>query len=145
MHIRYTAADMYKESFIGIVILMNTAFGSLCMMPMTTAMAAPVSDHSMHATTKNTSPMDAMSHADCDHCQDVSQSEIPRTNSCFGHCITPTVSPVSVSAEKTFFQVSAAIATINVFDVGRSLLQSKLYITATSPQVTSSPTIVLLF
>ena len=82
--IGYNPAEMMKKRFVALAFTTHALLGSFCMMPM--AMAAPTDMPMAHE--ENMTPMDAMSHQDCDRCPHQEQGAHPSQSGCAGHCLT---------------------------------------------------------
>ncbi len=79
---------MILKSFLTAILATNAVLGSFCMMPLQMAMAESIPEHHVEM---NMSPMDAMSHIDCDNCDQHTPKNEPLTE-CAGHCLAD-VSP----------------------------------------------------
>ncbi len=101
---------MVLKDFITGIIVSNSLFGSFCLMPM--AMAATEAQATPQHDEMNMSPMDAMSHADCDHCKPQKQNNDSQSGGCAGHCLAATDNTAAINANSTQCRVQGILPVI---------------------------------
>ena len=97
---------MILKSFLTAVLAANAVFGSLCTMPIPMAMAESLPIHHKEI---NMSPMDAMSHLDCENCLQQQNVDIVAAAQCSGYCFVDAFRTTDISNNSTDYSVRGSV------------------------------------
>ena len=106
LHIGYDQSTMMLKSFLTAVLVANAVFGSLCTMPIQMAEAESVPVHHQEI---NMSPLDAMSHLDCENCLQQKKVNIVAAAQCSGHCFVDVFRTTDISNNSADYSVRGTV------------------------------------
>lgn len=132
---------MFSKGIISMAFVTHALVGSFCMMPLA---AADAPQPAVQHEEMNMTPMDAMSHADCDHCEEQKQSNDPVSSDCAGHCLAAASESMTSNTVSAQRQVHAVIVN-PISTVAFAFVEQPHFIDSSgrSPQKTVTRGIVL--
>ena len=135
---------MKFKFFVTGAFIINTLVGNFCMMSMAMAAEMPPS-HDMNATEQVMTPMEPISHADCDGCPHHTEKKEPaqQSSSCAGHCLSQATSANPANIVFGSSQVVAALPASFPIVLNAPENAAPLPLVNTSPPSIPTDTVVL--